>query len=263
MIKPMRLLIPISLLLLSQGCDAKKPHSISGYTPPDVTAGLVQQLLKKTLDNMVFVKGGSFIMGCDLDDDVLRKNLKEKEPQVLDFLNSPRGKQMRFVINKGDGSCSPRHKVTLDSFSIAKFEVSFREYDIFTQEAGLPFLNDLFLDYSTIDTQSSDPREGDKGAITGWNQAQRYCSWLADKTGLNFSLPTEAQWEFAATSRGRYMPFATNTGYYDFGVNYYIAEPYRSTEPSKDEYEDNIIESDSDNYKVNSAQYPPQPTRYL
>ena len=258
--KKVNLLSMFSFVLLSQGCGAEKLQSRSGYTPPKVTPEVVKNLLAKTLDDMVFVKGGSFTMGCDLGEDALRKNLEKNEPQVMKFLESPRGKQIRFWMVYGEENCSPRHKVTLDSFSIAKFEVSFREYDIFTQEAGLPFLREGSLHSSKIDkTARDDIREGDKGAITGWNQAQRYCAWLADKTGLNFSLPTEAQWEFAATSRGRYMPFATNTGYYDFGVNYYTANPYRSTEPSKDEYEENIIDSDEDEYKVNVAKYPPNP----
>jgi formylglycine-generating enzyme required for sulfatase activity len=31
-----------------------------------------------------------------------------------------------------------------------------------------------------------------------WDDARAYCDWLSDKTGLNFKLPTEAQWEKAA-----------------------------------------------------------------
>ena len=35
-------------------------------------------------------------------------------------------------------------------------------------------------------------------------QARAYCQWLADETGIGVRLPTEREWEFAASSGGRY-----------------------------------------------------------
>ena len=49
-----------------------------------------------------------------------------------------------------------------------------------------------------------------------WYDAKAYCDWLAEKSNLAFDLPTEAQWEFAARSRGRNVPFATNDGMIDY-----------------------------------------------
>ena len=34
-------------------------------------------------------------------------------------------------------------------------------------------------------------------ARVSWNDAMEYCRWLSEKTGLHFTLPTEAEWEWA------------------------------------------------------------------
>jgi formylglycine-generating enzyme required for sulfatase activity len=56
-------------------------------------------------------------------------------------------------------------------------------------------------------------------AGTVWQRARDYCQWLGQLTGLPIDLPTEAQWEYAARSRGQNFVFATDTGNLEHGRN--------------------------------------------
>ena len=84
-------------------------------------------------------------------------------------------------------SCKPQHDVTVDGFSIGKTEV--------TQELWLAVMG-------TNPSLNKGDLQRPVEYIT-WNDCQTFLSKLNEMTGMNFRLPTEAEWEYAARG-GKY-----------------------------------------------------------
>jgi formylglycine-generating enzyme required for sulfatase activity len=168
-----------------------------------------QALVDRTLKNMVFVEGGSYMMG-DPGDEL-----------VASF-----GDQAFFFYLPCKDN-KPAHKVTLDSYYMGKFEVTYEEHDLFTTATGRELTNKRDWDRIWSKETGELSREVSLGQRApeipvgvNWHGAKEYCQWLGEQTGLPFDLPTEAQWEYAARSRGKVVSFAKDTGFVERGVNY-------------------------------------------
>jgi formylglycine-generating enzyme required for sulfatase activity len=144
------------------------------------------------------------------------------------------------------------HSVTLDSFYIGKYEVSNAEFAAFLNEEGNQTEGDVeWLDISSSDCQIEKPGDaylpksgmGNHPVVmVSWYGATAYAAWLAKKTGENFRLPTEAEWEYAAREGGRKVRFGNGMDVADPSqMNFNADESYQEDYSVVGEYETETV----------------------
>ena len=172
----------------------------------DSAAGLARQAIK----NQVFVEGGIFELGD---------------------VGHPNGSPYVVLTNHA----RPAVEVSVDSYSISKYETTWGDMHVYYEKVGhISLYEGSGYDEKFIAEPSEDPLSPYfhlKPARTpNYHEAKGYCAWLGDQTGLPFALPTEAQWEYAARSRGKKGPYATDTG--EKNPDTYLQRPVQYIDPS-------------------------------
>mgnify|MGYP002623763675 CR=1 FL=1 len=132
----------------------------------DPTATDVQRdVIRRLLSKMVYVQGGYTMMGA--------QNYDISAPNYYEF---------------ADPRESPVHKVYLSSFRMNRYEITRYEYDV-------------IMSIGEMSSENNYAKDG-----LSWHQAQAFIdriNQLCRMQGLRFSLPSEAQWEYAARGGGR------------------------------------------------------------
>ncbi|WP_225920123.1 formylglycine-generating enzyme family protein [Pseudomonas vanderleydeniana] len=232
----MRWLFSIALLPVLAGCDQTSPVPSQSLAPqhvreiaeridqhyPQQPVSERQALLQQAvtaIDNMVFVEGGTFEMG-DFG------WVGQYDP--TDMCEWPCGvprDELWFLVPKSDSR--PLHTVRLDSFYMAKYHTTIAEDDRFRYFTGLPVYRMELTEEDLRDGLTKPSRERSPELYLPdyparsklWQEAKDYCLWLGELSGLSVDLPTEAQYEYAARSKGRYVVYSTDTGSIARGEN--------------------------------------------
>ncbi len=160
-----------------------KDDRCPGEIGPRINKGCPQVTLVSSFGQMVLVQGGVFTMGS----------------KMYDYDEQP------------------MHSVTVSSFYLGKYEVTVGEFKAFVDDTGYQTDAEqtgisVFIYSKSINDQKKgvnwrhdaqgkllSPEQYNHPVVhVSWNDAIAYCKWKSEKTGKNYRLPTEAEWEYAA-----------------------------------------------------------------
>ena len=132
----------------------------------------------------------------------------------LSFARIPAGE---FVMGSDDGRMDerPRSVVPIAApFWMSNTEVTNAHYAAFDPLHDTRYIDMHYMDRVTPGFIANHPEQ--PVARISWQQAMEFCAWLSQKSGLKVTLPTEAQWDWAARS-GTATPFFYGSQDTDFG----------------------------------------------
>ncbi|MBL7223984.1 MAG: formylglycine-generating enzyme family protein, partial [Candidatus Brocadiae bacterium] len=129
-----------------------------------------------------------------------------------------------FVMGDAAGSLDeqPLAAARIDEpFWIGQTEVTNQQYNAFDPDHDSRYIDQQWKDHVLPGYPANGPTQP-VIRIT-WRQAMDYCRWLSKRTGLDSSLPTEAQWEHACRA-GTATPFSYGGADTDFGKHANLAD---------------------------------------
>ncbi|HCN45574.1 MAG TPA: hypothetical protein DIT18_07895 [Pseudomonas sp.] len=160
----------------------------SSYSAKErVSSNEIERFLIEVKGRFVFVEGGRFLMG--------------------DF-GLTHGEEGLPLDSKAHSK--PLHEVVLSGYYIDKYKITNEDFGFYLKASGGAVRADVPGNFYLF---RADPR---LPARIDWFEAEKYCAWLADISHLPFSMATEAQWEYAARSRGQFLMIATDDGTYRY-----------------------------------------------
>ena len=139
----------------------------------------------------------------------------------ITFVRIPAGE---FAMGSWHGSADnrPVSKVKIGkSFWMGEVEITNEQYNAIFPNHDSRYVDQLWKDHVHFGYPANKPEQ--PVIRVSYNDAMDYCKQLSEKTGLNITLPTEAQWEWACRA-GNNSDFWYGNANSDFGKSENLAD---------------------------------------
>ncbi len=145
------------------------------------------------------------VKGWPFDSSAIKEKLADEKSTRMEvevapgikmaFVRVPAG---QFVMGSyhGEPDAKPTAKVKIGkSFWMGELEVTNQQYNVFFPEHNSRHMDQQWKDHVYPGYPANKPEQ--PVIRVSYNDAMEFCKKLSEKTGLNITLPTEAQWEWA------------------------------------------------------------------
>lgn len=149
--------------------------------------------------SLTLVYPGRFRMGRNDGDDLMFRN---SDTTSDSYSFGVEAEKPSHTVDLTEPVFVGTHEVTVDQFRSFVQRAAYR-----TDAEKQGYQNQAYIDGSGTPTKTSglswhhpgfDQAGSHPVVHVTWNDADRFCHWLSLQEGLKYSLPTEAQWEYAA-----------------------------------------------------------------
>ena len=124
-----------------------------------------------------------------------RKEIEIAPGVKINFVRIPAGEFVMGSYN-GESDAYPTAKVKIDKpFWMGEMEITNQQFNAIYPDHDSRFVDQLWKDHVVQGYPANEPNQ--PVIRVNYNDAMDYCKQLSEKTGLNITLPTEAQWEWA------------------------------------------------------------------
>ncbi|MCI0694486.1 formylglycine-generating enzyme family protein [candidate division KSB1 bacterium] len=144
----------------------------------------------------------------------------------------------------------PAHTVTLSDYEMAKYEITVGQFRVFVEATEYQttfekywqeYINNSaqeFLFIKGVSWKKPGFPQTDKHPVTcvTWLDATAFCEWLSQELKQKIRLPTEAEWEYAARSRGEKILFCWGNTFDGRKLNF--ADKNTNYKRSLDDFDD-------------------------